>query len=149
MTYYQLMNQYFRSLIIATGATLLLATPMVIAQTKVIKEVPAHTTSAVTGDELYREFCAVCHGVDARGHGPAADALKTNPTDLTTIAKRNNGKYDALYVKGVIQGEKGVPAHGSKEMPSWGTTFRSISANDLVVDTRITNLVDYIRHMQR
>lgn len=149
MTYHQLMNKFFRSLIIELGAVLLLSTPIVIAQTKVVKEVPAHTTNAVTGDDLYREFCAVCHGSDARGHGPAAEALKTGPSDLTTLAKRNNGKYDALYVKGIIQGEKGIPAHGSKEMPSWGTTFRSISANDLVVDTRITNLVEYIRHIQR
>jgi cytochrome c553 len=30
-----------------------------------------------SGSELFRMYCASCHGVDGRGDGPVAEALKT------------------------------------------------------------------------
>ena len=52
----------------------------------------------------------------------AADALKVPATDLTMLAMKAGGKYPSLKVAGVIRGEEGVPAHGSKAPP---TRFRS------------------------
>jgi mono/diheme cytochrome c family protein len=40
---------------------------------------------------MFRSYCAVCHGLDAKGSGPAAPALKMEPADLTTLAKENQG----------------------------------------------------------
>jgi mono/diheme cytochrome c family protein len=63
------------------------------AQQKTIKKVEPVGAKALDGKGLYREFCAVCHGVNLKGDGPAAEALKQAPTDLTTIAKRNGRRF--------------------------------------------------------
>jgi mono/diheme cytochrome c family protein len=133
----------FGSLIPAIGAVLLLTAPLVTAQTKA-KENPGFS-----GSDLFREHCASCHGLDGHGHGPATEALKTPPTDLTMMVKQNNGKFDPKYVRRVIQGDKSVAAHGSREMPSWGTAFKSAAVNQAGVDARINALVDYLQTIQR
>jgi mono/diheme cytochrome c family protein len=149
MHYYSVMNKILRPLIIGIALVLLAATQMVMAQTKAIKEVNAKPTMAYTGAQLFHEFCAVCHGGDARGAGPAADALKVKPTDLTLLTKQNKGKFPAGQVQDVIVGTEFVAAHGTKEMPMWGDIFRSISPNQAFTDLRITNLVLYVQSLQR
>src|ERR1039458_5063223 len=44
-----------------------------------VKKVPVHPTTSVAGKDLYREYCAVCHGTTGKGDGPAASALKVPP----------------------------------------------------------------------
>jgi hypothetical protein len=44
------------------------------------------------GADLFRAYCASCHGRDAKGHGPAAPALKATVPDLTVLAKNNGGR---------------------------------------------------------
>ncbi len=87
---------------------------------KAIKHVPIKATSPVSGKDMYTAYCAVCHGADGKGGGPAASALKVPPTDLTLLSKNNGGKYPALKVTSALHGESALPAHGSKEMPVWG-----------------------------
>jgi mono/diheme cytochrome c family protein len=70
-----------------------------------------------SGHELYTELCAVCHGVDGRGGGPAATALTSKPTDLTQLAKQTGGKFPSLAVRRYIEGADSLPAHGSRDMP--------------------------------
>jgi len=116
---------------------------------KTIESVPIKHTSPASGKEMYTNYCAVCHGTDGKGGGPAADALKTPPSDLTVLAKNNGGKYPALKVASTIRGDAKVPAHGSKEMPVWGQLFRSISqGHDTEVDQRIANLSKYVESLQ-
>jgi mono/diheme cytochrome c family protein len=121
----------------------------VYAQSKQVKMEPATSSNAWKGDALYSEFCAVCHGVDGRGNGPAAAALKSNPTDLTLIRRHNNGKFPVLHMQRVIGGEDAVAAHGSKQMPTWGDTFKAISANGTFAEMRVNALVDYLQKIQR
>jgi mono/diheme cytochrome c family protein len=116
---------------------------------KVIKHVPVKATSAASGEEMYKAYCAVCHGLDGKGKGPAADALKVPPTDLTGLAKANGGKYPALKVTSSIRGEANTPAHGTAEMPVWGHLFHSMSGgHDAEVQQRIANLTGYIEGLQ-
>jgi len=44
-------------------------------------------TTATSGKQMYINYCASCHGVDGRGNGPAAAALKMPPTDLTVLSR--------------------------------------------------------------
>jgi len=148
MEYYRGMKCSIRSLSIGIGLVLAFTAPMVMAQTKA-NEGSAAGNTPLTGQELYRQFCASCHGLDGHGHGPATEALKTPPRDLTLMARESNAKYDARYVKRVIQGEKSVTAHGTSEMPSWGTSFRTMTGKQSEVDARINLLVEYIRTIQR
>src|ERR1022692_1326344 len=116
---------------------------------KVIQHVPVKAVSAASGKEMYTSYCAVCHGTDGQGGGPAASALKVPPTDLTLLSKTNGGKYPALKVTSNIRGETTLPAHGSKEMPVWGALFFNMSGGQQrEVQTRITNLTHYIETLQ-
>ena len=117
---------------------------------KEIKHVPVRPTSAASGQDMYKSYCAVCHGVDGTGNGPAANALKVPPPDLTLLAKNANGKYPALKVSSIIRGEEALPAHGSKDMPIWGKLFWSMSGgHSSEVQQRVANLNKYIESLQK
>jgi mono/diheme cytochrome c family protein len=90
-------------------------------QQKEIKHVPARPISPVSGQQMYTAYCAVCHGLGGTGNGPAAEALKVPPPDLTTLAKKNGGQYPSDHVRSAIEGDLRLPAHGSKEMPFGAT----------------------------
>ncbi len=116
---------------------------------KVIKHVPIKETSPVSGKDMYMAYCAVCHGTDGKGGGPAASALKVPPTDLALLSKNNGGKYPALKVESSIRGESALPAHGSKEMPVWGSLFFNMSGgHETEVQQRVANLTKYIESLQ-
>jgi len=115
----------------------------------VVKHVPITNAPSNSGKEMYHSYCAVCHGTDGKGSGPAATAMKTPPTDLSTLAKNNGGKYPAAHVAAVIRGQAITPSHGSQDMPIWGPLFSSISqGHEAQVQQRITNLVNYIESLQ-
>jgi mono/diheme cytochrome c family protein len=98
---------------------------------------------------MYTTYCAVCHGTDGKGGGPAASALKVPPADLTTLSKNNGGKYPALRVTSAIRGDSDHPAHGTKEMPVWGSLFWGMSHGHTgEVQQRVANLTEYIESLQ-
>jgi mono/diheme cytochrome c family protein len=114
-----------------------------------VKHVPISNTPSNSGKEMFNSYCAVCHGKDGKGAGPAASALKTPPTDLTQLAKNSGGKYPSSHVAAVIKGQATTPSHGSQDMPVWGPLFSSISqGHEGQVQQRITNLVNYIDTLQ-
>ena len=131
---------------------LTLATAVLWAQNEsrpVVQKTPVGRTSASSGKEMYRAYCAACHGTDGKGDGPASEALKSPPLDLTDLAKRNGGKFPELRVFGTINGDLRITAHGSKDMPTWGAVFRQMDATDVAgVKLRIRNLTKYIDSLQ-
>src|ERR1700719_3901039 len=70
-----------------------------------VKHVPITRTPPNSGKDMFNSYCAVCHGKDAKGDGPAASAMKTPPIDLTFLAKNNGGKYPTSHVAAVIRGQ--------------------------------------------
>lgn len=76
-----------------------------------------------TGALLYARHCGSCHGAAGKGDGPLAATLKRPPSDLTTLARRNGGKYDEVAVMAVIDGRRDVAEHGPRDMPVWGAVF--------------------------
>ena len=117
-----------------------------------IKKGSASPPSPASGQQTYMVYCAVCHGTDGKGGGPATPALKDQVPDLTTLALRHNGKYPATYVASVLRfGVQGNPAHGSPDMPIWGPilrdtgTTRSGKSNET---TRIADLNHYLESLQ-
>jgi len=113
-----------------------------------IRPVPIQKTSPVSGAQMYSTYCAVCHGADGKGNGPAAPALKTIPTNLTTLAKKNNGKFPAEHVSAVLQFGVATPAHGNADMPIWGDLMRTLPSSSMQLHQRIVNLTDYLKTMQ-
>jgi len=103
---------------------------------------------SVEGRDLYRVYCASCHGVDAKGGGPAASALKTKPPDLTVLAKNNGGRFPEDRVRKTITGEDVIASHGSREMPIWGPVFHQIEEDVDRGPVRLANLVKYLKAIQ-
>jgi len=99
------------------------------------------------GPEMFRTYCASCHGVDAKGTGPVAKTLKAPPSDLTLLARKNGGKFPANKVMGILGDLPGTDAHGSKEMPIWGDLLRTVDRPD-AVKLRLSNITDYLKSIQ-
>lgn len=111
--------------------------------------IPAPKTDPTNGKLMYTNYCAPCHGADARGHGPVASQLKTAPSDLTGLAKANHGKYPDTHIVSVLRFGSEVHAHGSAEMPVWGTVFGKMTkVNSQERDLRTANLSRYLRSLQ-
>lgn len=134
--------------------TLVMGTSLCLAQTNteqkpVVKQTPIKQTSAASGKEMYSQYCAPCHGINGKGGGPAAPAMKAAVPDLTQLAKKHDGKYPANSVASVLKFGSGPASHGSAEMPVWGPLFQSLDKyHDTVVQQRISNLVEYIGTLQ-
>jgi mono/diheme cytochrome c family protein len=112
---------------------------------KVQTEMP----DVASGKQTYREYCASCHGEDGKGMGPAASALKTPPSDLTTLEKRHGGKFPADYVSEIVRFGKPIQAHGSSDMPVWGPIFNARDKfNEVAVRRRIKDLCAYLATLQ-
>jgi mono/diheme cytochrome c family protein len=102
-----------------------------------------------SGQEMYGQFCAACHGTDAKGHGPSASSLKAPPPDLTKLSIRNKGKFPVDYIADILRFGPGVPAHGSYDMPTWGPIFHVIEKGDeQAVRERIKRISDYLSSLQ-
>jgi len=114
-----------------------------------VKRESAPMTSPASGKDMFLSYCASCHGKDAKGDGPAANALKQAPADLTTLAKRNGGKYPADKVTTILRGQAKLMAHGDQEMPVWGPVFWNMSqGHEAQVQMRIGNLNRYLESLQ-
>ena len=140
-----------RTGILATMAAFALTATVVAQQPppeKTVKRVPIEMTSMADGAEMYAAYCAACHGKEGRGDGPAAPAFKTPPTNLTGLSAKNGGKFPELDVANTLQwGPKASSAHGSKEMPVWGTVFSSIG-DQAQTKQRIYNLTKHVESLQ-
>lgn len=117
-------------------------------ETPGVKRDIARPIQSVQGKDIYREYCAVCHGVDGKGHGPAAPAMKVPPSDLTRYAQRHGGQFSEMDMRMVIEGQDDLPAHGSREMPIWGDVFRALTHDREMREMRMKNLIGYLREMQ-
>lgn len=110
----------------------------------------AQSKAVPPGKVMYKEYCAVCHGDNAKGDGPYASMLKVPPPDLTTLAKRHDGKFPYDYVSNILRfGPGPTILHGSPDMPAWGPIFQWFDKNDeRAVAERIKNLCDYLASLQ-
>jgi mono/diheme cytochrome c family protein len=113
-----------------------------------VKHETAPRIQSVQGVDTFKAYCVSCHGVQAKGDGPAAMALKKVPADLTTIAKRNGGKFSPSDVENIVMGTSVMASHGSRDMPIWGPVFQSLAPDASVVKLRVANLVEYIKSIQ-
>jgi cytochrome c len=110
---------------------------------------PRKLIASLDGKDLYVSYCASCHGLDAKGKGPVAVALKTPVPDLTTMQKRRGGKYPIADLEKFILGEGEVKAaHGSPDMPVWGPVFRRVEKDQDLGLVRVRRLVEYLKTLQ-
>jgi hypothetical protein len=78
-----------------------------------------------------------------------AAQLKTAPTDLTRLAKKNEknrGVFPQSAVNEIIDGRQAVEAHGPRDMPVWGYQYRP--GEQAGQKTRLGALIDYLNRIQ-
>ncbi len=117
------------------------------SQEKNIERVSPKPTVAIDGKSLFNEYCAVCHGVNGKGGGPAAKALQAAPADLTQISRKIGGKFPEERILRTLKGEESVAAHGSQDMPIWGKVFSNMG-NLSMGQMRIHALLQYVEALQ-
>ena len=110
---------------------------------------PELLQKTTVGSELYRFYCASCHGLD--GHGrTGTGGIRTPSSDLTLLSVRNGGTFPAARVRGVLEhGSRALPGHGPTDMPVWGAIFRALGPDDALVSARLDNLVAYLASIQQ
>jgi mono/diheme cytochrome c family protein len=110
---------------------------------------PINLIHSLNGPDLYRGYCASCHGAQGKGDGPVAPALNSKVPDLTTIAQRNGGVFPAALVNKIISGDQIILAHGSREMPVWGPIFHQVQEDRDYGEVRLQNLTNYLKSIQK
>jgi mono/diheme cytochrome c family protein len=109
-------------------------------------------TRAASGAALFAKHCAACHGATAAGDGPVASSLDPRPADLRRIAARRNGVFPEAEILGTIDGRDPIDAHGSRDMPIWGTRFDLDQSGGLATEGRrrgqVQLLIEYLKTLQ-
>jgi len=135
------MNRYVASLYLLMAILLAVAATLPAAG-----QAPA-AKGASNGQALYEDYCASCHGRDAKGDGPAARALKTPPIDLTLISKNHAGNFPEADIRKVITGQDMMPSHGTEAMPVWGKIFAKMG-DPKTLNQRVDAVIAYLRQIQ-
>jgi mono/diheme cytochrome c family protein len=132
-------------LVLLLAGTLLAQT----AAKPTIQKVAAKYSTPSSGQTMFNDYCASCHGSDGKGNGPAAAAMKSVVPDLTVLAKKNGGEFPGFHIGQTIIGEKMMSAHGSKDMPVWGPVFSRLSQQSRAeTQLRVYNLTNYVESLQ-
>lgn len=109
-------------------------------------------SETTAGEIIFKSYCVSCHGLKAKGDGPAAAALKKKPADLTQIRKRRDGEFYFVEIAEIIDGRTQIDAHGSRTMPIWGKRFGETIGDHPVKEELISgnllSLVLYLKSIQ-
>lgn len=101
------------------------------------------------GAAIFRDYCAVCHGPDGKGKGPATEALRHSPPDITLLSSHNHGKFPADRIKAVLVGQQqSGSAHGTREMPIWGPIFHVVERDQDFGEVRLDNVTKFVESLQ-
>jgi mono/diheme cytochrome c family protein len=87
--------------------------------------------AATAGKQIFDNNCSPCHGMDAKGDGPAAASLNPKPADLAAV---ESGLSDAYMFWRISEG--GAMPPFNSQMPSWKTTL---------TEEQIWQVITYLR----
>ncbi len=142
-----------RQIIAASVAILIAGFGLALAQSaskkRAAPQEDVRLIDSIQGPDLYAAYCAVCHGADAKGHGPMAAELKKAPPDLTKLAARRGGMFPMEEVRQIISGETTRGSHGTREMPVWGPIFSQVTRDQDLGHVRVDNLARYLEEIQK
>jgi len=90
----------------------------------------AEDFSGYTGAQLFKRFCASCHGAGGRGDGSVAPTLKVEVPDLTRLTRQTGQAFPAEQVRRIVDGRTIYAAHGARRMPVWGYEFATATVSE-------------------
>jgi len=106
-----------------------------------------------SGQQMYLQYCASCHGKDGKGDGTVSRDLKVRVPDLTALAKKHKGVYPLDDVMATIDGRRLVRGHGDRNMPVWGESFHSESEGkkypELTTLLKAKIIAEYVATLQK
>ena len=127
----------------------MLLTALLPGQKRATQQIQLPPASPNSGPQMFRAYCADCHGVDGKGNGPVAAVLKIMPPDLTTLTQRNQGTFPYDRVFKTISGDANIVPHGTREMPMWGPVFRQVGkGHPGEAQLRLKTLTNYLASLQ-
>ena len=101
-----------------------------------------------SGRQIFQRSCAICHGPEGKGDGRLGPHLKETPADLGHISREHGGTFPFWLIYGKIDGREEVSAHGSREMPVWGTNQVTDTASGQLGMGQILALVFFLESIQ-
>jgi hypothetical protein len=111
-------------------------------------------TAEETGQSLYTNACASCHGAAAMGDGTMAEFMSVKVPSLLELTQNNDGVFPMLDVIHIIDGRTGVRGHGSG-MPVWGSEFKAemldeagIYGSEIYARGKVLSLAYYLESIQ-
>jgi mono/diheme cytochrome c family protein len=106
--------------------------------------------NTVEGAKIFQYHCAVCHGVDGRGHGPDSVVLKHPVSDLTLISQRSGGMFPYQRVKQIVEGKNlRLLAQDDREMPIWGPIFHEVESDQDWGEVRLDAITKHMESIQQ
>ena len=118
----------------------------------------AHAAAAEdieTGQRLFIDHCAVCHGMGAEGDGPMASVLSVRPANLTALNIENEGVFPLDRVIRRIDGTTEVLAHGGP-MPLFGLILEGPSdvilapdGSEVIAPEAIVDIAAWLQTVQK
>jgi mono/diheme cytochrome c family protein len=109
--------------------------------------------ATMSGEDLFRRFCASCHGTEGRGDGPVAASLRVEVPDLTRTASRGRDTDPRDRIIRIIDGRHIIGAHGTRLMPVWGEDLALLEIGNPEAERTsqliIGRLADYVISLQR
>jgi Cytochrome C oxidase, cbb3-type, subunit III len=110
------MRYWFPLLSLAVG-------PLLICRLAVAQN-PCSYAFSISGQKIFEDHCAGCHGLDGKGKGPLASNQTVPPADLTELKRMNKGNFPAQRVLEIIRTGGDLLGHDNGPiMPSWGKVF--------------------------
>ena len=107
------------------------------------------------GSRLFQLHCASCHGIEAEGDGPMAPVLLVQPSDLTSMTDRYDGRFPVERIVSRIDGRDPLVSHGS-DMPVYGWFFegpparlRTPGGGTVATTQDIADIVRWLQTIQR
>ena len=92
------------------------------------------------GRQRFERNCAICHGFDARGNGPP---------DLTLLSRAQGGDFPFTRIYRRIDGRDLPLAHGTRDMPIWGSRLKREGGDETWVRGRIFEIMLYLESLQQ
>lgn len=94
----------------------------------------AYAADAANGKQLYRAFCAQCHGLTGTGGGVNALTMDVEPRDHTD-SREMGARTDADLFKAIKEG--GAAVNKSVLMPNWDANMSDAEIHDVVAYLRV------------
>ena len=116
---------------------------------------PAIAQDVDNGRQVFRTYCATCHGMNGGGDGPMTNVMAIQPPDLTRLTALNEGVFPRVRVVYRVDGRDELLAHGGP-MPIFGPLFEGESAaldaedgTPILTSKLLADVVVYLESIQR